>query len=180
MTSTIIKGNLKHFYYNAHTSFAKLTEELVSKIALTSSSSTRGGRQALAYFFGYQRSVDNASDATAGGMQNLSMRAIYDIDGMDVQLTAKQMSEQAARGVFPKHYEVVEIVNNTPVKVGNVIDREDLKSLAIDARNAGAGSGINTKTLETLLLDHAITLQLYDFDGGLSGDGQKLQLLGKQ
>ena len=43
------------------------------------------------------------------------------------------MSEQAARGVFPKHYEVVEIVNNTPVKVGNVIDREDLKSLAIDA-----------------------------------------------
>ena len=174
------QGNLKHFYYNAHTSFAKLTEELVSKIALTSSSSTRGGRQALAYFFGYQRSVDNASDATAGGMQNLSMRAIYDIDGMDVQLTAKQMSEQAARGVFPKHYEVVEIVNNTPVKVGNVIDREDLKSLAIDARNAGAGSGINTKTLETLLLDHAITLQLYDFDGGLSGDGQKLQLLGKQ
>ena len=82
------QGNLKHFYYNAHTSFAKLTEELVSKIALTSSSSTRGVRQALAYFFGYQRSVDNASDATAGGMQNLSMRAIYDIDGMDVQLTA--------------------------------------------------------------------------------------------
>ena len=174
------QGNLKHFYYNAHVSFEKLREELVSKTILIGAAETQGFGQTFGQLFGKQRSIDSAVDPMAGGMGNLSMRAVYEINGMDVQLNNKQMREQAARGVFPKHYEVVEIVNNTPVKVGNILEREDLKDIVKNVRAKGGGAGMNTKTFETLILDQAISSQLYDFDGGPYGNRQKLPLLGKQ
>ena len=174
-------GAQKSFYYNAHVSFEKLREELISKTIRIGAAETQGAWQTLGKLFGYERSIEGAADPMAGGMQNLSMRAVYEINGMDVQLTAKQMSEQAARGVFPKHYEVVEIVNGTtPVKVGNVLEREDLTDIVKKVRAKGGGAGLNTKTLETLILDQAISSQLYDFDGGPDGTKRKLQLLGKQ
>ena len=173
-------GAQKHFYYNAHVSFEKLREELISKMIQVGAAETQGGWQTLGQLFGYYRSIDGAADPMAGGMQNFSMRAVYEINGMDVQLNAREMVEQAERGVFPKHYEVVEIVNGSPVQIGNILEKEDLNDIVKNIRAAGGGAGLNTKTIETLILDQAISSQLYDFDGGPNGKGQKVQLLGKQ
>lgn len=173
-------GAQKHFYYNAHVSFEKLREELISKMIQVGAAETQGVAETLGQLFGYYRSIDGAADPMAGGMQNFSMRAVYDINGMDVQLNAKEMVEQAARGVFPKHYEVVEIVNGSPVQIGNILEKEDLNDIVKNIRAKGGGAGLNTKTIETLILDQAISSQLYDFDGGPNGTGQKVPLLGKQ